>query len=177
MKRKKTEGTPKPEKSAKFWPVPGVDGEPYPPLVQEALDLVEKETRRRKISECKHEGRYPAVGFVPHYNESIHVCACRSCGAKGPKDIACLPSRQCDPEVREYRKRAGLQTPAYGFPYEQGTPRRTDRHVSRQVQRASAWDLAAWKVQRLLEESRQHDEGTMRRSITWDYMLEEDPFY
>lgn len=152
MKRKKTEETPEP---AKFWPVPGVDGEPYPPLVQEALDLVAKETKRLKIRECSHEDRYPTTGFSAFYGihaEDYHVCACRACGADR---ISCLPSRECDPEIREARQRMGLRTPVYGFPYERQDPprqtgtdwlktaeeerreRRTDRHVSRQIQRVT----------------------------------------
>jgi hypothetical protein len=118
MKRKKTEETP-----AKFWPVPGVDGEPYPPLVQEALDLVAKETKRLKIRECEHKGRYPSQvnpGWEGLHSRPYHVCACRDCGADR---IACLPAEECD-----YSRR---RTPSYGFPYE----RREDRHVSRQLRR------------------------------------------
>ncbi len=180
MKRKKTEETPKPEKPAKFWPVPGVDGEPYPPLVQEALDLVEKETRRRKIRECKHEGRYPSQRYLYQYGGYEHECGCRSCGAKGG-EIACLRDNECNPEVQEARKRMGLRTPAYGFPFEQGPPRqtgtawlkteeqerrerRTDRHVSRQIQRVSAWDREVRRVHELLEESRRITEGELARS-------------
>lgn len=188
MKRKKTEeGTPKPEKPAKFWPVPGVDGEPYPPLVQEALDLVEKETRRWKIRECKHEDRYPTQRYLYHYGGYEHECGCRACGAKGG-EIACLRDNECNPEVREARKRMGLRTPAYGFAYERQDPprqtgtawlkteeqerreRRTDRHVSHQIQRASVrtnLNAERKRLQDLLEEAQKlnpYGEGVLRNA-------------
>lgn len=142
MRRKKDPQT-QPADPAKFWPVPGVDGEPYPPLVQEALDLVAKETKRLKIRECKHEGRYPTTRFDGPHRRSHHVCACRDCGADR---IACIPNQECD-----YSRR---RTPNYGFPYERREERRTgtawlkteeqerreartDRMVSRQIRRAS----------------------------------------
>lgn len=75
MKRKKTEETP-----AKFWPVPGVDGEPYPPRVQEALDLVAKETLRRKRLECKHETRIFVSAASYDYGKTLrYQRACRDC--------------------------------------------------------------------------------------------------
>lgn len=79
MKRKKTEEAP-----AKFWPVPGVDGEPYPPLVQEALDLVEKETLRRKRAECKHlNRRFQAAGRSDHgYGPFRYDRVCEDCGKR-----------------------------------------------------------------------------------------------
>lgn len=70
MKRKKTEESP-----AEFWPIPGVDGEPYPPLVQEALDLVAKETFRRKRMECKHLDRK----FITGASGVNYRRACRDC--------------------------------------------------------------------------------------------------
>jgi hypothetical protein len=127
MRRKKDPQT-QPVDPAKFWPVPGVDGEPYPPRVQEALDLVEKETKRLKIRECKHEGRFPSQvhpGWEGLHSRPYHVCACRDCGAER---IACVPNQECD-----YSKR---RTPNYGFSYERREAR-TDRMVSRQIKRAS----------------------------------------
>lgn len=79
MKRKKMEETPE---SKDFWPVPGVDGEPYPPLVQDALDLVEKETLRRKRAECTHANRKFITGSgQDRYGMRIgYRRACRDCG-------------------------------------------------------------------------------------------------
>ncbi len=181
MKRKKTEETP--PDPAKFWPVPGVDGEPYPPLVQEALDLVEKETRRRKIRECEHQGRYPTQRYLYRYGDYEHECGCRDCGARGSGEIACLRSRECNPEIQEARRRMGLRTPVYGFSYErpdpprqtgtawlktaeeEGRERRTDRHVSRQIQRvSSAWNQEVQRVQELLEEAERYGQGELARS-------------
>jgi len=77
MRRKKTEDTSDP---AKFWPIPGVDGEPYPPLVQEALDLVAKETLRRKRAECTHENRVFITGASrDRYSPIRYRRACRDC--------------------------------------------------------------------------------------------------
>lgn len=78
MKRKKTEETPK---SKDFWPVPGVDGEPYPPLVQDALDRVAKETLRRKRAECSHKNRKFITGTgQDRYGSRIRYRrACRDC--------------------------------------------------------------------------------------------------
>jgi hypothetical protein len=80
MKRKKT----KEETEPKFWPIPGVDGEPYPPLVQEALDLVEKETLRRKRTECKHlNRRFQAAGRSDHgYGRFRYDRMCEDCGMR-----------------------------------------------------------------------------------------------
>lgn len=143
MKWKKVEGE-NPESSG-FWPVPGVDGEPYPPRVQDALDLIAEETKRREIRECKHEGRFPTTRFDGPHRRSHHVCACRDCGADR---IACIPNQECD-----YSRR---RTPNYGFEYErreepqrrtdtawlkteeqERREARTDRMVSRQLKRAS----------------------------------------
>lgn len=78
MKRKKTEETPQ---SKDFWPVPGVDGEPYPPLVQDALDRVAKETLRRKRAECSHKNRKFITGTgQDRYGSRIRYRrACRDC--------------------------------------------------------------------------------------------------
>lgn len=77
MKRKKTEETPE-----EFWPVPGVDGEPYPPRVQEALDLVAKETLRRKRAECQHLNRtFKSRGRSDYgYGEFRYDRVCEECG-------------------------------------------------------------------------------------------------
>lgn len=159
MKRKKTEDSTDP---AKFWPVPGVDGEPYPPRVQEALDLVEKETRRQKIRECEHPNRYPTYQYWTYSGEYTHECACRDCGAKGRQEIRCIPSRECNPEVKEARQRMGLRTPAYGFAYE----RREQPRWERQIQRASgsAWDYEVRQIQKLLGESQRYNSGALSRS-------------
>ena len=195
MRRKKDPQT-QPVDPAKFWPVPGVDGEPYPPRVQEALDLIAAETKRLKIRECKHEGRYPThvtPGWEGLHSRPYHVCACRDCGAER---IACIPNQECD-----YSRR---RTPNYGFPYErrEAPPRRTgtdwlkteeqeqreartDRMVSRQIRRAStrlplmittdgdpgtkpgALERAITRaVERDLQESTQVDR--VRRVSSWD---------
>jgi hypothetical protein len=80
MRRKKDPQT-QPADPAKFWPVPGVDGEPYSPLVQEALDLVAKETLRRKRAECTHTNRKFITGSgQDRYGSRIRYRrACRDC--------------------------------------------------------------------------------------------------
>ncbi len=80
MRRKKDPQT-QPADPAKFWPVPGVDGEPYPPLVQEALDLVEKETLRRKRASCSHTDRMFITGTRnDYYGPRLkYRRACRDC--------------------------------------------------------------------------------------------------
>lgn len=160
MRRKKVQETT--DDPAKFWPIPGVDDEPYPPRVQEALDLVEKETRRRKIQECKHEGRFPSQvhpGWEGLHSRPYHVCACRDCGAER---IACVPSGECDYS----RKR----TPAYGFSYEQIPPMVTVKEAGRQagmfeqsLVRALQREMADLEDE--MEEWEYYDEGAMRRNI------------
>ena len=103
MRRKKVQETT--DDPAKFWPVPGVDGEPYPPRVQEALDLVEKETRRRKRAECEHKNRrFQATAAYYYYyysGDTGYRRKCLDCGA----DVACEhpESAQRRESVRQVR--------------------------------------------------------------------------
>ena len=162
MKRKKMEGeTPE---SPGFWPVPGVDGEPYPPRVQDALDLIAEETKRLKIRECKHEGRFPSQvhpGWEGLHSRPYHVCACRDCGAER---IACLTDWECD-----YSRR---RTPNYGFEYErrEEPQPRTDTawlKTREQKQREARMDLmVARQIKRAAERMRPYEEGALRKSIT-----------
>lgn len=170
MKRKKMEATPE---SKDFWPIPGVDGEPYPPLVQDALDLVEKETLRRKRAECKHEDRKWITGTVQGYYSSRtqYRRACRDCHLVVPCehpeeatyrraikyisagrymefwDCRCghTTAKYHEPKKPEEPK---LRTPVYGFDYE----RHPDAMVSRKLNRA-------------IERAQPYDQGALRRSI------------
>lgn len=169
MKRKKMEATPE---SKDFWPIPGVDGEPYPPLVQEALDRVAKETLRRKRAECTHEDLMWIAGGREHrYGDLGYRRACRDCHLVVPcehpedgqyrravkyisagrfmefSDCRCghTTAKYHEPKKPEEPK---LRTPVYGFDYAS----RPDAMVSRQLKRA-------------VERAQPYDQGALRRSI------------
>lgn len=177
MKRSKKGTRPAQEagtSSTNFWPVPGIDGEPYPPLVQEALDLVAAETKRRKIQECAHEGRYPATGYTTGYysSEEYHVCKCRTCGADR---IKCLPSDECDPVIREARTRLGLRTLSYEFDYARQDPPRPAEREKTETALPIGFDYTYERTR--VDELRQEalrlvtkDKGALRRSIVYNAM-------
>lgn len=175
MKRSKKGTRPAQEagtSSTNFWPVPGVDGEPYPLLVQEALDLVAAETKRRKIQECAHEGRYPATGYATGFysSEEYHVCKCRTCGADR---ISCLVSLECDPQLDEARQRLGLRTRNYGFDYaRQDPPRRAEREKTETALPIGFdYTYGRTRVDELRQEALRlvtKDEGALRRSIVYN---------
>lgn len=156
--RRKKDPQNHPVDPAKFWPVPGVDGEPYPPQVQEALDLVEKETLRRKRAECTHTNRKFITGSgQDRYGSRIRYRrACRDCHlvveCEHPKDaqhrervkhigngnfIEFLECR-CGHMIAK-RVELKRQTGTAWLKTEEQERReaRTDRMVSRQIKRAS----------------------------------------
>lgn len=145
--RRKKDPQNQPIDPAKFWPVPGVDGEPYPPRVQEALDLVAKETLRRKRAECSHADRMFITGSgQDRYGSRIRYRrACRDCHlvvtCEHPQDaqrrervkhigdgsfVEFLECR-CG-EMIAKRVEPKRRTEIYGFPYErrEESPRRSD---------------------------------------------------
>jgi hypothetical protein len=181
MKRKKTE-EPSP---AKFWPVPGVDGEPYPPHVQEALDLVEKETLRRKRAECTHEHKIFITGKSDRYSRVTYQRACRECHlvvkCEHPEKAQHLVEVRYEHsgsflEFRECRcgdmlfsrkhvkapPQQTRRTPAYGFTYERKEQPRRERQIQRVS--SSAWDYEVQRVQKLLEQSQRYNHGALSRS-------------
>lgn len=201
MKRKKTEESTDP---TKFWPIPGVDGEPYAPRVQEALDLVAKETLRRKRAECTHTDRMWITGGREHRYENLQYRrACRDCHlvvtcehpengrrAKYARGDMVFSECRCGkliasrPEVKPR-----MQTPVYGFEYERKTgtawlktedeerrEARTDRMMSRQINRASTRlpimvslprdpGTKPGALERAMRESARREPGAMRRSV------------
>lgn len=88
-----------------FWPVEGIDY-PYPAHVQEALDLVERETLRLKRANCDHH----FDSFRIQRNDDGRVMAkvyeCAHCGT-----------------LRKVG-RDWVRTPVYGLPYERRSPYR-----------------------------------------------------
>lgn len=148
--RRKKDPQNQPVDPAKFWPVPGVDGEPYPPRVQEALDLVEKETLRHKRAECSHADRMFITGSgQDRYGSRIRYRrACRDCHlvveCEHPQDaqrrervkhigdgsfVEFLECR-CG-EMIAKRVEPKRRTEIYGFPYE--------RREEPQRQTGTAW--------------------------------------
>lgn len=153
--RRKKDPQNQPVDPAKFWPVPGVDGEPYPPRVQEALDMVAKETLRRKRAECTHENRKFISGSgQDRYSSRVRYRrACQDCHLvvecehpkeaqhrervryQSPGNFVEFWECRCG-ETFAKRSEPRMRTPNYGFDYEHQESR-TDRMVSRQIKRAS----------------------------------------
>lgn len=115
MKRRTREDVPT-TNDQDFWPIPGVDGVPYPEAVQASLDLVAAETKRRLQLQCEHPRRRAEMRLLRDYQRR-HVCMCDVCDS----DVPCIPTEYW--ECKEHRVRArrgwsGIRTAAYGFPYE-----------------------------------------------------------
>lgn len=115
MKRRTREDVPT-TNDQDFWPIPGVDGVPYPEDVQAALDLVAAETKRRLQLHCEHPRRRSEMRLLRDYQRR-HVCMCDVCDLEVP----CIPTQywECrEHPVRARRGWSGIRTRAYGFPYE-----------------------------------------------------------